>query len=283
MSSSVDFAQVLSELQTITRDSFSKTFFNANLRKEFSLKEINVSQQKEILNFAINEKSKNKNNISFPGLCYKFFKENIIEGIGEEDLHKLNLFDRILLSLALRSLSSETLVISYEDKEEDKPIRKTQKFSIEKLIEDFNKNLTNVVANNEVKVKSNHSEAEFTVGLKLPLISEEIEVDDYINSSEVDFSGTSSSAIGDMFVLELIKYIDFIQVNNLLVKFRDLKLEEKLKVINNLPSHVANPVINKINLIKDTLLEPLVLKWKNNSGEDVYFDVSINSEWFLNY
>jgi hypothetical protein len=99
----------------------------------------------------------------------------------------------------------------------------------------------------------------------------------------VDFSGTSSSAIGDMFVLELIKYIDFIQVNNLLVKFRDLKLEEKLKVINNLPSHVANPVINKINLIKDTLLEPLVLKWKNNSGEDVYFDVSINSEWFLNY
>ena len=172
---------------------------------------------------------------------------------------------------------------SYEDKEEDKPIRKTQKFSIEKLIEDFNKNLTNVVANNEVKVKSNHSEAEFTVGLKLPLISEEIEVDDYINSSEVDFSGTSSSAIGDMFVLELIKYIDFIQVNNLLVKFRDLKLEEKLKVINNLPSHVANPVINKINLIKDTLLEPLVLKWKNNSGEDVYFDVSINSEWFLNY
>ena len=35
-------------------------------------------------------KSKNKNNISFPGLCYKIFKENIIEGASKEDLQKLN-------------------------------------------------------------------------------------------------------------------------------------------------------------------------------------------------
>jgi len=272
-----DFSKMLSQLQTITNNSFSKEFYIKSLQKKINLRELNVEQQKNILNFTLNSAQENEEkgrDNNFIELNYNIIKDNIVGGLSEAELSKLTVWDRLFLSLAIRSLSNPKLVISYS--EESKKERSSIEFQLQDIIDTYNESFSSIIPNPTLYSKS-ETGTTFTINLKLPTIVEEIEIEKATSSLN------ANDRVGDLFVYELAKYIECISVNDLIVKFDSLNLDQKITLIKNLPTHVANPAINEINDIKANLFKPLSLVWKDSNNQDVYFEISINSEWFLNY
>ena len=272
---SAEFDQILKQLQKITNENFSREFFLSSLTKTINLKELNVEQQKNLLNYAMDKEGTGPE--TFLELNYNIIKNNIVAGLTEEEIQNLTIYDRIFISLALRSISNNQLTISYKTKETQEKKYKT--FSIKEIIEKYSLVYPDLLKNKTIYYKSEdtHKPTIFTFELKLPLISEEIQTNKQFNSNTQDFSG-------DIFISEMIKYVDCVSVDNLNVKFKDLSIDQKTNLIKSLPAQAANPVIVEINSIKKRLYDSLTLNWIDEvSGENVFFEIDINSEWFLNY
>lgn len=272
-----NFDKALSQLQKITNQSFAKDFYLESLQKKIYLKEINVSQQKILLDHAIASKQPEQINKTdkFAEINFNLIKDNITEGLSEEEIQNLTIWDKNLLSLALRSLSNEKVTLTYFTKNDTEPESKAfVEFNISDIINKYNASYKEILTKKNIIQQSEQTNTTFSINLKLPTIIEEIEVEKFMPDNHT---------AGDVFLYEMTKYIESLSVDNLLINFKELTLDQKLILIQNLPSNVGNSIINEINTIKDKLYKPLDLEWQDKFADKHYYNIIINSEWFLNY
>ena len=168
-----DFSNVMSQLLTIANNSFSKEFYIKSLEKKINLRELNVEQQKNILNFTLNQSQKKENkkesedinNDNFIELNYNIIKDNIVSGLSESEVSKLTVWDRLLLSLAIRSLSNPKLIISYS--EESKKERSSVEFVLQDIIDAYNDSFATIIPNSVLHSKSEQTGTSFTITKKM--------------------------------------------------------------------------------------------------------------------
>lgn len=76
--------------------------------------------------------------------------------------------------------------------------------------------------------------------------------------------------IQDIYTYEIVKYIDMVSFDTELLKFEDVSLTDKYKIVENIPISINNEITQYIQKLKE--LERAVLSY-DKEGELRYFDI----------
>tara|TARA_R100000908_G_C3749192_1_gene144019 strand:+ start:35 stop:775 length:741 start_codon:yes stop_codon:yes gene_type:complete len=215
--STKDFISKLSELK--------KEFkvFVPSVKKEVTASQITLKQQKDIIATSVNgvlgalQFTKAVNNL-------------IIENIANETFYT---FDRVPVLLALR-------VESLGDKiknEKDEVVSLNE--SLEKI-----KKVPTFKLSEEVKIDS------INVELRIPTLEEEnVILTKSIQEMDKLKSEDLSKAMGLIYIFELIKSVKSVQVEDELIDFNDLKVVDRVKIVEQLPLELYDNITSFLSQI----------------------------------
>jgi len=222
-----NFNNVLTSLEGL-----NKTFdiFVPSLNRKIKFKGLTTKQQKEAVKTALD---KAFSGISFSNLTNTIINENSTEKV------EFNILDRNYILVVLRALSLSSTVISEEG---------TLDISF--------------VANNNFTIPENLKNRELEDGnLKINVTLPSLAQDSFINqetkkklSPLADNDNLPSEAVGEMYVNELVKYINKIVINDgtkpVEVEFNQLTFSQRVKLVENLPLSANTKLVNFINEVK---------------------------------
>lgn len=210
MSNTKDFISKLTELK--------KNFkiFIPSVNKEVNATQINLKQQKDIISTAVN-------GVVGALQFTKAVNDVIIDNVDGENFYT---FDRVPVLLALRQQSlgnkvkdSKDNTVSIDDfvsKAKDVP-----KFELKKE-----------VSIDSIKVK-----------LKIPTLKDEnVILRRSISEIENLKSDSLSDAMGLIYIFEIVKVIESVSVGEEEVKFNDLKVADRFKIIEQLPLELYDKI-----------------------------------------
>lgn len=231
-------------------DNLNKVFeiFVPSLNKKVKFKGLTTKQQKEAVKAALDK--------SLAGLTFSNLANSIIIDNSVEKNNFL-LVDRSYILVALRALSLSNALSSEDGSVDisfitDVNIPVPQELKSVEIVDNSTKILCSIptltkdtFVNNETKKKIQ----------PLP------ENDDL-----------PREAVGEMFVNELIKYIDKIIVNDgnqpVEVSFNDISFAQRVQITEKLPLTINSKIVNYINDVK--LFEK---KYFSNNGKEVSIDI----------
>lgn len=222
-----NFNNVLTSLEGL-----NKTFdiFVPSLNRKIKFKGLTTKQQKEAVKTALD---KAFSGISFSNLTNTIINENSTEKV------EFNILDRNYILVVLRALSLSSTVISEEG---------TLDISF--------------VANNNFTIPENLKNRELEdSNLKINVTLPSLAQDSFINqetkkklSPLADNDNLPSEAVGEMYVNELVKYINKIVINDgtkpVEVEFNQLTFSQRVKLVENLPLSANTKLVNFINEVK---------------------------------
>jgi|TARA_R100001480_G_scaffold45454_1_gene58685 hypothetical protein len=201
--STKDFISKLSELK--------KEFkvFVPSAKKEVTASQITLKQQKDIIATSVN-------GVLGALQFTKAVNDLIIENIANKTFYT---FDRVPVLLALR-------VESLGDKIKNE---KGEVVSLNESLEKIKK-VPTFKLSNEVKINS------INVELRIPTLEEEnIILTKSIQEMDKLKSEDLSKAMGLIYIFELIKSVKSVQVEDELIDFDDLKVVDRVKIVEQLP------------------------------------------------
>lgn len=238
-----------------TLDSLSKSFeiFVPSLNRKVKFKGLNTKQQKDAVKSALEKATAG---VSFSLLLNSILRENIQEPAD------LLLSDRSYIAVCLRVLS-----LSSTYKKEDEIINL-----------DF-------VLNNNIPLPAELKIAEIIVdNIKITASIPSLNRDNSINIESKkklaplpDNDDLPKEAVGELYINELTKYIDKIDINNngnvISIIFDELNLAQKTQLVEKLPLTINTKLIEFINSAK--LFEK---GYFTNNGKEV--DINIDPSLF---
>ena len=238
-----------------TLDSLSKSFeiFVPSLNRKVKFKGLNTKQQKDAVKSALEKATAG---VSFLLLLNSILRENIQEPAD------LLLSDRSYIAVCLRVLS-----LSSTYKKEDEIINL-----------DF-------VLNNNISLPAELKTAEIVVdNIKITASIPSLNRDNSINIESKkklaplpDNDDLPKEAVGELYINELTKYIDKIDINNngnvISIIFDELNLAQKIQLVEKLPLTINTKLIEFINSAK--LFEK---GYFTNNGKEV--DINIDPSLF---
>jgi len=215
--STSDFINKLSELK--------KEFkvFLPSIKKEVTAKQINLKQQKDIISTAVN-------GVLGALQFSKAVNELIIENVDSDNMFT---FDRIpaLLALRVESLGDKIKlengdIVSLKD-------------SLERAKDVPSFNLVKEVKIDSIKVK-----------LRIPSLQEEnIILKRCIQEIDKLKSENLSEAMGLIYIFELIKTIKSVEVEEEVVDFNELKVVDRVKIVEQLPLELYDDITSFLSPI----------------------------------
>jgi hypothetical protein len=264
----LDFKSALNFLDEASK-TFKTDIWIPTLQKTLSFKEINAKQQKELLSAAIDD---SVYNTSFINTFYNILRDNILDE-DKSIIDDLKISDKACIAINLKQQISNELTVVFDD---SKNI--TSKIKIDNIVENFKsyKNPNSEIV--ELKNQSVFLKAEIT----LPTIKTEIEYDKEISKkqkkgSDIKTQDDIKIVISDAFIMEISKYINKIWINETEINLSSLKIEDKNKLVEKLPSGLIQKIMENINLWKKDLDSILTV-----SFNDYTKVISIDSVLFLN-
>jgi hypothetical protein len=238
-----------------TLDSLSKSFeiFVPSLNRKVKFKGLNTKQQKDAVKSALEKATAG---VSFSLLLNSILRENIQEPAD------LLLSDRSYIAVCLRVLS-----LSSTYKKEDETVNL-----------DF-------VLNNNLPLPTELKTAEIVVdNIKITAAIPSLSRDNSINIESKkklaplpDNDDLPKEAVGELYINELTKYIDKVDINNngnvVSIVFDELNLAQKTQLVEKLPLTINTKLIEFINSVK--LFEK---GYFTNNGKEV--DINIDPSLF---
>ena len=223
--STSDFINKLTELK--------KDFkvFIPSLKKEVSAKQITLKQQKDIISTAIN-------GVVGALQFTKFINQTINENVDSDDFYS---FDRVPTLLALRahSLGDKIKAENNEIVSLKAVLQKAKKVPVFKL-------------NKTVSIDS------IKVDLRIPTLKEEnVVVKRCIQEIDNLKSEDLSEAMGLIYIFELLKTIKSITIEDETVNFDELKVTDRVKIIEQLPLDIYDDItsfLEQVTKYETTLL-----------------------------
>tara|TARA_R100000005_G_scaffold88915_1_gene59114 strand:- start:194 stop:955 length:762 start_codon:yes stop_codon:yes gene_type:complete len=213
-----DFLKKLAELET------DFNIYVPSLGKEVSTIPLTLKQQKDIISTATGGV---QGSLEFT----RKVNEAILENVKEK---KLFPYDRVPIIVQLRkqSLGDRVLADNYEYVSLDNVVKncKNEKAKFEN---------TKEITVDSLKLK-----------LRIPTLKEENEIiASCITELETIDPDDVSETVGTVFVFELIKYIHTISIKHEVVAFSDLKIQDRIDIIEKLPLSVYNQLVSFLRQI----------------------------------
>lgn len=210
---------------------------------------LTLKQQKDLLSTAV---SGIRGAIEFQKVLNKTIIEN-------SDTDKIFTIDRAKICLLLRKQALG------DDVKVGEEILNINKF-IDKIDE----------VKKEFKMESKATNDEVTLSLKVPTLKEEnavisrclVELDKAKDLNE------TSKAFGVIYLYELIKYIESVKVGEEVVVFTDLKIAERVEIIENLPLTVYKQLSSFFKAFTAYENEILTFEEKTIVIDPVFFDTA---------
>jgi len=239
------FNSALSSLESLTK---IYDIFVPSLNKTVKFKGLTTKQQKEAVKTALD---KNITGITFSNLLNQVIIENSTEK------NKYLLSDRSYIVTALRVTS----------------LSKT--FTVDETVVDLS-----FVSNNKFALPEDLKTKEIVDdNVKISVSIPTLEKDTYVNNETrkklavlPDNDSFAKESIGEVFVNELVKYIDSLTIIDgqqpTTIVFNELTFEQKLQVVESLPLNINTKLVDYINSVK--LFEK---KYFTDNGNTVDFEL----------
>lgn len=234
-----DFISVLNEIN----NSLRYNVFAPTLQQTLTFKQLTTKQFKNILQTL----NTNTAGIEFNKVFVDILKENIQEQ-GPETIDQLTIFDLYIIALYTRIFCiSETYSI-YISPDEQKQYSLS---NVEVVV-----NLKEIV---EAKDKTPFSQEIFTednisIICNIPLQVIETGVNNFLEEL-LKTEEKTENVLGTLFTLEISKAIRTVQINETVVNFYNITLEEQKEIVEQLPISLINKVIKYVELYKDAFAD----------------------------
>jgi hypothetical protein len=259
---SLGFEDALKALDSAS-DLFKIDVFIPSKQRTLSFKEIDAKQQKTLLNVAIDD---NVYGSDFNKAFYAILKSNILTE-NPSIIDELSIADRSFIGISLRSQISPDINIKFTDEI-------SEKINLNDLISKFR---TYKLPNSEnLEVKNDN--VTLSVSISLPNLRKELDYNeeffkDYKKSNNND---DIKKVISEAFIGEISKYINSVKLNENTFNFETLSTNQKLRIVEKLPSGLIQKILNKISDWKKDIDDVLTV----SSGENTKV-ISVDSLLFL--
>jgi len=232
MSSNV--SDILKQLDTLNQSTGIDVFV-PSLAKKVKFKNLNLKQQKDLLKASVDE---TLTKLSFIVNFYSIIQENLIDSAVE--VNKLYTFDRPAIALALRASGLDS------------------KYSSEENVYDLSELLNQIPTINVSKQELNTviDIQNLTVVLEVPRLNTDRDVSlAAINKLKGIQDKDIKTLVGELFIHEIIKFIKTVtfktETEDQAVTFANLKVEDKIAIIEKFPSNLTGKVLEFIKNYRD--------------------------------
>jgi hypothetical protein len=262
----LDFSSALNALDDVSK-SFSVEIWIPSTQSNLTFKEINAKQQKSLLNAAMDT---SVYNTGFIQSFYNILKENILsEGAN---IDSLTLSDKTCIALNLKNQISNQINVVFD---EDKNI--SQKYNLNEILTKFKSYNTP----QSTILESNSKDFILKVEISLPTIKTEVDYDNQLKDNkkteDIKTQEDVKILVVNAFLGETSKFINKVWINDEQIDLNSLKFEQRIKLIEKLPSNLIQKIIDNISVWKKDLDEILTVKHKEYTKT-----ISIDSLLFLN-
>lgn len=268
MSETLNINDIISLVKESNKQ-FETDIYIPSLNKEIHCKPMNASHLKNIIKTSI---SGVFSNIKFNQTMFTVLKDVLDPSIPTT---VINTFDKILILLQLRNKNvKNTIDVELSDGENTK----TETFSLEKII------------NKGKKDKFDFSEQILTDGsyivtLDFPSIEQEFLFDRYFEQNKLknikeDDKNSLKELFGPLFIHEISQYVKSIKISDSEINMRNLSVEDRTNIMENLSSNIIAKIIEKIDDVFGKQINKLLSIEKEIDGTKYKGAVQINSTLF---
>lgn len=261
----LDFNDALNALSNAS-ESFKIDVWIPSLHKFISFKEIDAKQQKNLLSAAIDNSIYNSD---FVKTFYEIIKDNILVE-DKSIVDRFTTSDKSAIAITLRSQISDDLTVKFSDEI-------SEKISLKEIINKF------VTYNSPDSETLTIKNADITISatISIPTIKDELEHEENFSKNYKGVEGIKNnkdlqSIVSEAFISELTKFIEYIKINESHIDFNDLSFNQKVKIVEKLPSGIIQKILEKVSEWKKNIDSVLTV----SVGEDTKV-VAIDSLLFL--
>ena len=218
-----------------------------SIKKEINTTPLTLKQQKDLIASTLDGV---KGLLNFNKTLNKIILDNT-------DNKDLKLYDKFPFVIHLRKQSLGNKV-----KQDDNII------NLDKVIENIKKIPFKIKDKHEVSLKS------LRVGLKVPTLLEENTILTKGEQDVVVDENSTKESVGMLYMLEILKYIDSLTIEEDVIEFDKIKINERIKLIEQLPLSMYTEISNYIEKINEYLNDILTVDEVLISIDATFFDTS---------
>ena len=227
-----NFDQIMSSVADLNKQHITSLYV-PSVNDYMNFKPMTVKQQKKIISSSMDTKIQN---LTFSNTINDIILENCLESKS-----KIKLTDKILLLLQLRAKSQgDELIVTGESGQ--------YTINLPKHIE------------NIIKQSNNHQTHEFEIeveNLKVSGSTPNLTRDTHFNkqftktvSKYTDNTLGLTDMVGDIYIHEMVKYVDSINIGDLTVMMDNYEVSQTIEVFENLPMSVSTQIAEKIKHLR---------------------------------
>jgi len=249
-----DFNSALNELEKISK-TFTVDVWIPSLKRNIKFKQIDAKQQKDLLSSAMDTSVYNTN---FIKTFYDIIKYNLLQG-QDVNLDKFTLIDKISIGLTLKEQITDELTLFFGEDKKDS----VQKFKIKPIIDKLKQYETPSPI--VLDVKNDNFQLEVEVS-PVTIGAEYLYDTQYKGNKKKEDIKTSEDVqqlLSEAFIGELSKYISNMWINKSEINFVNLTLNQKIKLIEKLPSSFLQKILDNVSSWKAKTDEFLTVKYEN--------------------
>jgi hypothetical protein len=234
-----------------------------SLDKVVDFKPLNIKQQKDVIKASFDK--------NIPGISFNSILNNIIIQNNADQSLSFLVSDRPSIAIALRKdIFGSTIknAVKAEDLEEEKV-----EFNIDEVV--------NLSTKLDVKLNSIISTEGVDVGIKIPTLS----IDNRVNkecqknlSHLVDKENTVKEIISELFVYEIVKFVDYIEMPEVgRVTFSEITVNNQIQLLESLTADINKKILDYIEEVRT--FEKKYLSFTKNNTE---YNINLDAAFFSN-
>jgi len=262
---------LIEQLKALDND-ISIQVFIPSLQKNIKFKQLTTEQLKRILKTSVDT-------TVFNTLYNSTINTIIAENAIDCNTNKLTIFDKILIvfKLKMECISSDFTFYFNEDEIKQNNLEDT--FKTVSVLEHFNSFIEKQINFKDEIFSFNNC----TISCSLPTIATENLLDVELNKNipaEVETEEGLRNVIGITFINEITKYITSIKINETVVDLTILPFNDRIKVIENLPTAIINNVIKYAENYKNSIKDLVVYNFVLDTGANLIKDFPTDASFF---
>jgi hypothetical protein len=246
---------------------FKTDVYVPSVSKTITFKDIDAKQQKDLLNAAMDT---TVYSIGFTKAFYNILKDNLV---SDDNIDNLSITDKTVIALALKSKISNEVNVFFDENN-----TKSEKFDIASILDKFK----NYITPSPKTLTVSNENTTLVVNIALPTIKTELDYDNQVkdNKKTEDIKTTEEvqNIISNAFIGETTKYVNSVIVNGSEINFSTLNLEQKIKVIEKIPSNIIQQILESASIWKKEIDQILTV----TSTDGITKIIAIDSLLFLN-